>query len=153
MPPCKDNAFTLIEMVMVLVIVAVVASLATPRLARAMVKYRLARAARQVVADLDHARTRARSTAKAQTVQFDPAENQIRLPGAPDPDDPAAEYVTDLAEEPYRTHILSAEFDSDREVIFSGLGECDSGGTVQIRSGDQTATVRLHASSSQAEVE
>ncbi len=153
MPPCKDNAFTLIEMVMVLVIIAIGATLATPRLARAMVKYRLARAARKVVTDLDHARNRARTTARAQSVQFDPAENQIRLPGAPDPDDAAGEYVTDLADEPYRTHILSAEFGSDREVIFSGLGECDSGGTVTIRSGQQTATVRLHASSSEAEVE
>ncbi|MFP4354906.1 MAG: GspH/FimT family pseudopilin [Phycisphaerae bacterium] len=149
----RNPAFSLVEMVMVIVIIAVLAGLATPRISRAMVKYRAGRAARVVVSDLQRARAHALAEAKAVAIHFDLADSTIRIPSLPHPDHPALRYRNQLSAEPYRATIIEADFDSSPSVTFNGLGEPDSGGRVVVQCGDQQQTIILHPSSAEAEVQ
>ena len=54
------GGFSLLELVVVMVIVAILAAIATPRYGKAVARYRTASAARKIAADLTFARKRAR---------------------------------------------------------------------------------------------
>src|SRR5204863_23675 len=61
-PASSRRAFSLIEITLVLMVMGVLAALAVPRYASALARYRADAAARRIVADLDLARTTARSS-------------------------------------------------------------------------------------------
>ena len=63
-----------------------------------------------MAADLELARTRARHTGQAITVNFDLTNDQIQIPLLKDLDNKAQPYVTELARPPYHAGLVSAEF-------------------------------------------
>jgi len=80
-PRIRPRAFSLIEVVLVLSLLAVVAAIAIPRYAASLSHYRLDAAARRVAADLALARQRAKTTGTSQPVAFAVAANSYSLPG------------------------------------------------------------------------
>ena len=149
----RRKGFNLVELAMVIAIVAVVAATATPRYARAMVNYRIDRAARQIVADLERARSAARTAGHSVTVDFDLEGGLITLTGVNDLDSHSGNHVTHLAGEPWRAVLSSASFGGDRRIVFNAFGEPDSGGSVVVRVADKTRTVRIRPSSGKAQIE
>ena len=141
------GAFSLLEVVLVLAIMAIVATIAVPRYARALVRYRAETGARRLAADLEYARTLAHNSSSTQAVVFDAAADSYTLTGRTDPDRPGQPYTVALAGDPYRADLVSADFGGTASVTFDAYGTPDSGGTVRIEVGDYAFTVTVDGQS------
>lgn len=143
-------AFSLIELIVVVVITGVLAAIAVPRFGNSMVIHRLDTAAQRIATDLTLAQRRAKMTSASQRVEFNPADDTYELIGVNHMDHVDEAYVVSLAHAPYRVEIVSADFGGDSEVIFDGYGAPDSSGTVIIRVGDLLRQIDLDADTGEA---
>ena len=149
----RCGGFSLFELVIVMVIVAIMAAVAVPRYGKASQRYRTEMAARKVIADLNYARRRASISSTAQSIDFDASNAQYEISGVKDLRTGSNDYTVILSESPYNAKIVSVEFNGDGEVIFDGYGVPDSGGTIVVGVGDYTRTVVLNADSGKAEIQ
>jgi len=138
------RAFTLLEVVMVLIIMSITAAMAVPRYVGFMTKNRLEAAMNRVQADLEAAREKAKHTGLCQAVTFDTITHTYtigewkQLPTQ----------TVNLAAEPYNARITKAVFNTDSTIVFDGFGEPDSTGslTVQVGAYSQDLTIGLSLS-------
>jgi prepilin-type N-terminal cleavage/methylation domain-containing protein len=146
-PPGRRRAFSVLEVIIVLAIVGILASVAIPRFADAATRYRVDAAARRVVADLTLVRERAKQASSSEKVGFDVATNSYQISGMSDPDHPAQAYRVRLSEEPYYATIASADFAGQTAAVFDGfglpVGIQGTAGTVVIQVGDEVRTIVL----------
>lgn len=152
-----QRAFSLLEIVIVLTIVATIAAVALPKFAGSMAHRRADAAAARLIADLAYARRVAIATSTSVTVTFHVADGAYDLAGVDDPARPGEPYRVELAADPYRAAIVSATFDdaaddadSHAVVVFDGYGRPDSAGTVVISVEDAARTIALDAESGRA---
>lgn len=137
------GAFTLVEVLLVLSLMAVVAAIAVPRYVASITHYRLGVAARRIAVDLAVARQRAKTTSASQAVVFNVAANRYEMPGVPPLPGTTGTYAVALGGDPYRVTLLSADFAGGSTVTFSAYGFPSSGGTVVVTAGDVTKTITL----------
>lgn len=114
-------AFTLIELVVVLMILGILSGVAAPRYLDALSERRVDCAARRVAADLRFAQAEALRTGQPVTVDFAPDDDSYAMPTVDDPDHPAARYRVSLAAEPYGVD-LSEAFGVNQSVTFDAYG-------------------------------
>ncbi len=146
------QGFTLFELVLVLAIFAVIASIAAPRYASAISRFQVDTVARRLVRDLTTARERARAQGADQTVDFTVGADTYTVTGLTGLDG-SANYTVDVSGEPYNATITSARFSGQSSVVFDGYGVPTSGGTVVLRSGSFTKTVTVHPQTGKAAVQ
>jgi prepilin-type N-terminal cleavage/methylation domain-containing protein len=145
------RAFSLVEMVLVVAIIAVASAIAVPRYASSIARYRAETAARRVAADLALAAAHAADAGKPQAVVF--VARSYLLPGMPHLDGKGyGDYTVDLGSEPYNVTRVAAEFGGDAQVKFDLYGAPDTGGSVVIEVGDSRRVVVLHPDSGRVEV-
>ena len=149
----RARGFTMLELCVVLLIIAVVAGLAAARYGSAVCRYRVDSAARHIVADLALARSKARLASQSQTVVFDVTANSLRLVNVPDIDRPTASYEVHLGDAPYYAQLVSANFGGSSQVVFDGFGSPAFSGTVVISAGGFTKTVSLSQVTGRATVQ
>ena len=147
-----ESAFSLVELVVVLLIVVAISAIAVPRYASAVTHYRAESAAYRIASDLRFARERARSMSAARTVVFDVAHDRYSLVGESDRDHPSQAHMVVLSEAPYQAEIVSADFGGVPQAAFNGYGAPESGGSVVVAAGQFRKTVVLDASSGEVEV-
>jgi prepilin-type N-terminal cleavage/methylation domain-containing protein len=147
------HAFSLLELVLVLAIIATLAAVAAPRYAASATRYRADLAARRIVADLHLAHARAKAASASQTVQFSPSTNDYELPGLPSLDGAAGTYTVELSDRPYDATLVSADFAGDTQVTFDGWGIPDSGGTLILTVGSERRTVVVDAETGKATIQ
>ena len=143
----------MIELVIVMMIFAIMATVAVPRFADAITQSRVEQAARRIKVDFSLARQRAKSSSASQTIEFDVAANSYTVSGLPHLDHPTATYDVRLAESPYEVRIASADFGGDAMLIFDGYGVPDSGGSVLVQLGKFQQTVAVDVDSGRARVQ
>lgn len=141
----RRPAFTLIELLIVVVVTAVLAAIAVPRFGNSLAIHRVDTAAQRIAADLTLAQRRARMTSASQRVVFNPADDTYELIGVNHMDHVGQAYVVSLAEAPYEAEIESVDFDGDLEIVFDGYGTPRSGGRVIVRVGDHIRQIDLDA--------
>ncbi len=134
-------AFTLLELIVVMAIIGVVASIAVPRYANFVARGRADAAARRVVADLAFAQRLARQSGSAQRVSFSTDLDRYVLVGVPDPDHAGQDYSVALPVDPYQARINSADFGGSLEIVFDGYGVPDNGGAVVVKVGDHARQI------------
>lgn len=137
----RTGGFTLFELVVVIAIIAVSATLAVPRYGSALTRYRVESAAQRVASDLDLARSMAHSQSRTISVAFDLAADRYQFSTVMDPDDPASPYRVLLGQPPYRAEIDSVWFAGSTIAGFNGYGAPESGGTVVVNAGVRFRTV------------
>jgi prepilin-type N-terminal cleavage/methylation domain-containing protein len=138
-----EGGFSLLEVVLVSAIIAIFAALAVPRYGSACARHRADVTAGRVAADLRLAQSHARVASSSRTVCFDPATEEYLLPDVPAPDGASGSYGVALSSEPYRADLVSADFSGATQVVFSGWGLPNSGGTIIVTSGSQQRTIIL----------
>ena len=141
------RAFTVVELIVVLVIVAILATIAVPRFANSLAKRRVEGAVRRITSDLAFARRRAKLTSTSQTVAFEIGADTYELEGMQHPDHPDRGYVISLSDTGYGATIVSADLGDDAEIVFDGYGMPDSGGTIVISVGNFKETITVDGTS------
>ncbi len=139
-------AFSLIEMVVVLVIMVVIAAIAVPRYAEADARYRLEGAARRIQSDVALARSSARADGLARRMSFVAAtgEYEVTSEGAGAVAG-VAKYRVGLSESPYRT-TMSLPLSATRfTFVIDGRGEIAENGVITLYLGDSRITVTIGA--------
>ncbi len=137
----RARAFSLLEIVTVLAIIAIVSAIAVPRFASAAARYQAEAAARRIVADMKLAQARAYSTSASVEVWFDAIGHTVSIPTITSFDDANAEYVTELSAEPYQAELVDANFAGDTKVIFDIYGQPNADGRVIVKVGQTRATI------------
>lgn len=146
------RGFTLVELVVVVMILAILAAVAIPRIGGTLAQRRLEAAVHRVVSDLDLARRRAKQASREQVVTFTPAAHQYSLDGVSSLDHPTQGYVVQLGEPPYEVRLISADLGGDQVLTINGYGVPDSGGTIVLAWGRCQATITVEPDSGEASV-
>lgn len=142
---CRARAFTLIELVIVMMIVAVVAAIAVPRYQLATARYRALGAARRIAADIEGLRQQAVARSLGHrfrfrnTTTYQLTDNTAGWAGA-------TVKSVDLSLEPYRARVSSLDLGNDGELLFNGFGVPDGAATITIAAGVASAQVSVNAS-------
>lgn len=144
------RAYTLLELLIVLSIAGVMAAIAVPRFSRAGARYRIDAACARIVADLDNARTHARSSSAKAALAFATSADGYTWQLSSSVLN-AGDRV-DLSRPPYGVTVLNPSFGSDRTVIFDAWGRPDSGGTVTIAAGSSARDITLDANTGKASI-
>jgi prepilin-type N-terminal cleavage/methylation domain-containing protein len=127
-------AFSLVELVIVMVVMAVFAAVAVPRVSGSVNRYRADLLAARVAADLVRLQRQARKTSATLSMKFDAASELYATEGLADPDRPGATLVVAADQEPYSGDLVSAAFGTPIVPIvqFNGHGLPAAAGTVVI---------------------
>ncbi len=141
--PRGSRAFSLIEIVAVVVIMGILSSIALPRYSAFIAQQQLEGAERRLVADLALAQRRARQSSASQSVVFNVGQSKYQLPGMAHPDHPGQAFEVRLGDEPYRAMVVSASFGGDATLIYDGYGNADTAGTVVIAVGSRQKTIDI----------
>jgi prepilin-type N-terminal cleavage/methylation domain-containing protein len=148
--------FTLIELVMVLVIIAVTSAVAIPRFAGATQDYRASMAAQRLVADLAMVQSRANLTSTTLTVTFSAGTGKYTVPGVPDLRTGAAPFSTDLGDSPFNTTFASITLggvtrtNGPITLSYTGLGIPSAGGTLTLSARSVSLVVTVDGASGKA---
>lgn len=143
--PARRRALTMIELIVMLAIIGVLAGIGLPRYGRSLAVYRAQAAAARIAADINFARTRARTSSLGQSIVFSVAQNSYKLPGVTGLAEQGTPYQVALARDPYAAQLLSADFASATTLSFDRFGQPSAGGTVTVQSGVFTAGVIVDA--------
>jgi len=143
----RCRAFTYLELILVIAILGIVASIAVPRFGNFIAHRHIDAAAIRIATDLAFAQREAKFSSATQTVSFNVGTDSYTLVGMEDPDHAGREYAVPLTEGPYNATIISADFGGDVEVVFDGYGVpvLDSDGTIVIAVGNYRKTLTLDA--------
>jgi prepilin-type N-terminal cleavage/methylation domain-containing protein len=150
--PATRRAFTLLELVAVVVIIALLSAVAIPRWANALHGQRVTAAANRVVEDIARTQHYARITSQTRTITFTPASHSYQIMTLKSDDHPAANYVVVLSDEPYRSTIVSVNFSGTGSLSFSGYGAPNSGGSVRISCAGVGKTISVDGTTGRATV-
>ena len=134
---------TMMDLVVSVLITAILAAIAAPRLAHAVASYRVQALTNRVLADLKLAQETARSTGQKETVTFDPASNQYSMSSITAMDAPNAAYSLDVSDYPYNGILTSASFSGQSAVTFDGYGFPDSSGVIELAAGAETQIITI----------
>src|SRR5689334_17817856 len=113
-------AFTILELVIVLLIMGILTAVAAPKFFDSLLFHRVESAARRVKADLELARTQARLTSASQSVTF--TGSVYTLSNTKSLDKPGSVYSVDLKKEPYSLDSATPNFSNAATVSFDGYG-------------------------------
>lgn len=127
-----ERAFTLIEVMILIVIGIILASVALPA-AHTLDDQRVAAVARILASDVEFAQARAMATGQAHRVLFQPLSNRYQVESPPGTllDEPLAKipWVRSISASQGVT-LVSANFNGGAALVFDGAGRPQAGGTV-----------------------
>lgn len=149
----QRSAFTLAEMTIVVLIIAIVSAASVPQLMDSVEFFHAEAAAKRIKQDLEMARRRARSNGASQAVQFDSATSTYVVPNVPDLDHPGSDYSVDLTRPPYIALLYSVDFNNTETVTFDGYGVPDNAGTIEVEAGNYSQTLTIEATTGKVTIQ
>jgi prepilin-type N-terminal cleavage/methylation domain-containing protein len=146
-------AFSLVELMICIAVMAVLAALAIPRYANATANYRADAAARRIVADLSLARSQARLISKPLTVAFNKSSNFYQINGMTDLFHRSTTYSVQISADPYYASFVDIVFNGAAQVTFDQYGVPNTGGTVTISVGAVRKSITLEGTTGRASIQ
>jgi prepilin-type N-terminal cleavage/methylation domain-containing protein len=148
-----DAGFSLVELVLVLLVIAIMSAIAAPRYGDALARFRADAAARRVANDLALVQARARSTGTSCAMNFDVSGNRYQLPAENDLKRSGTTYTVDLAGDPYYASVGTVVFGATTAVTFNGFGVPSNAGYVRLSVGKAVRTISIDADNGVATVQ
>lgn len=142
----RARGFTLMELSIVLVIVAVIAAIAAPRLGASSGRYRVQAAAKRIALDIEAARRAAVHASGIVQMDFNVDKDWYVWRAKVDGVD--AHGGQDLSISPFECAIIMADCGGDGQLEFNGRGTPDTDATIAVASGRTACTVVVSASGS-----
>jgi prepilin-type N-terminal cleavage/methylation domain-containing protein len=140
----RNGAFTIVELVLTMAIMAVLAAIAIPRYSSAIASYRVRAAAQRLVHDVAQVQSLARSSSSSRAISFE--RDRYTVANMNDLDTAASSYTVLLTADPYDATIETATLDTGGKLLtFNGYGVPDGGGTIAFKSGTSTRAVVIDA--------
>jgi prepilin-type N-terminal cleavage/methylation domain-containing protein len=145
------RGFSLLEITTVVLIIGILAAVATPNWAAVLSKYRADAAAQRICTDLGRVQSLAYSTSTAQTLTLNVAQSTYTIAGLSGLDRRSSTYTVNLTAEPYRSTLVSANFNSATQITFDGYGQPTvAGGSIIVACGNQQRTITVDATTGKA---
>ena len=142
------TAFSLIELVVVLLVASVLAAVAVPTFYRSLTHHRLESAARRVKQDLEYLRDSARAQSTTLACKFGDKSDTLDDPSIQHLDHSGA-YTIDLAATPYHLDDVTVDSEDDTTIGFDGYGIATADGEVRLQLGGETRTITVESSTDQ----
>jgi prepilin-type N-terminal cleavage/methylation domain-containing protein len=140
----RASAFSLVELLFVITIIAIVAAMAVPRYGRSVARYRAECAAKRVAADLTLARATAKAVSDSRVVTFNTVAGSYTLGSVRNLDHHTGRpYTVALSDPPYNAQLYYADFGGAPQAEFDMYGAAKWGGKVIVRVGEFENTVAL----------
>ena len=149
----RMRAFTLIELVVVIVLIGIVSAVAIPRFAASAVRYRVDSATHLFLADFGFVSNRAESKSQTRSITFKGLQDSYILVGERDPANPLIDRAIDLSRSPYEVNMLGASFGGDTQLDISGYGLPLESGQVTFAAGLLARRVSITAGSPTVTIE
>lgn len=144
-PQGSHAAFSLIELLIVIMIIGIVAMTAVPRFASIIGRRRLIMAAQRVQQDVKQAQAKAIQTSSPYLVRFSEA-NCLYSITAGTRAAPGADYTTvRLGDEPYAVSTMDVSYTPTKTLVIDGYGVADQSGTVTLSYGRDVIVVTIDA--------
>lgn len=145
------SAYTLFELVVTMSILTILASVAAPKYAGAVARYKVDSAARKLIADIDQTRALARASGSNRIIRFAPTGDSYTIVGLRTRATVKSDYSVSLGAPPYSIKLESASFAGSSELEFNGHGIPTDGGSIVLRGGSITKTIVIDPASGAAQ--
>lgn len=146
----RDKGFTLVEILIVVIILAIAAAIAIPRMGSAGAMQMRA-AADMIAADLEYAKSMATSRQANYTVIFNTSAESYQIEDAggviSHPVKVGSQFIINFSADSRldEVDITNVNFNSTSQVKFDRLGSPDNGGTITLQAGGVSATITVEA--------
>jgi Tfp pilus assembly protein FimT len=137
------QAYTLVELVIMVLVLGIVAGTAGPRYVESLAYFRVQSAAQRLAADLRLAREYAQKDSQSQTVDFDIATDSYAMSSMPDFFRPSNVYAVSLSTAQSPVDLSSANFEGVDAIQFDMYGRANRAGSVVVQSGSKQRTVQV----------
>lgn len=149
----RGHGFSLLELIVVVVILAIISAIAAPRYSMAIQRYRLEMAANRVAADISLAKSYARAKGSSATISFSVSGSTYSIAGLTSTERLGEAHGVNLSRDPFGVSIQSVDFAGTNTLTIKGYGTPTSGGTVRLRLGDLTKVITVTAGSGEVSVQ
>ena len=154
------KGFTLIELVISILILGIVAAVATPSFAEAMISYRIEAAAKRIVADFNYARQQAITKSDTVTIEFFESPSRYVIVGATNLNHDGVSTTIAMSEIDSRIISTVPNFDGETGLQYTYFGlpkviATDTNlvsGSIVITMGTQQKTIAIDPSTGKASV-
>jgi prepilin-type N-terminal cleavage/methylation domain-containing protein len=141
---CVRNAYTFIELLIVVLVIAILAAAGAPKFAESISRFRVDAVVQRIAGDVKYARRTAQQTSASVTMSFDVANNKYTLSGVSDINHRGQTFAFSLADTQYGCVMVSATFGSGNSLTFDIHGRPSQSGTVVVRCGDFIRTITIN---------
>ena len=149
--PSTDSGFTVIEILIFVVIIAIAAAMAIPMMSSAG-SSQVRSAANMIAADLEYAKSMAISRGQNFSVVFDKSAENYSIEDQDGsviahPVKKGFDYVIDFRSDSRldKVDIANVDFNSGESVEFDYLGSPDNGGVIDLQADETTVTIIVEA--------
>ena len=146
------NAFSLIELIIVMMVIAILAAVGTPHFFDSLKSHHVESAAKRIVFDLSQAKQRAVATGAPQSVLFTPSSHSYTLAGVQHLDRSPITYMVELSQTPYFVSLSIVDFQGSTDLQFDHYGMADADGQIVISAGAHQRTINFTAATGEVSV-